>query len=41
VNDAPFVALANLNSVVVASPRTSNVQYNPEFGVLLDQIRLR
>jgi hypothetical protein len=31
----------NLNTVVAASPRTSNIQFNPEFGVMAEQIRLR
>ena len=38
---APWVPLVNLNNVDFLSRRMTNYQYNPFFGVLLDQLRIR
>jgi peptide/nickel transport system substrate-binding protein len=37
-DDAPWVTLANMNEVDFMSARVSNYQYDPVFGVLLDQL---
>jgi YVTN family beta-propeller protein len=38
---APWVPLANLNNVDFLSARVTNYQYNPFFGILLDQLQIR
>jgi peptide/nickel transport system substrate-binding protein len=38
---APWVVLANLTTVDFVSSRVTNYQYNPAFGVLLDQLQIR
>ena len=38
---APWVPLVNLTLVDFLSARVSNYQYNPAFGVLLDQLLIR
>ncbi len=38
---APWVVLANLTAVDFLSPRITNYQYSPAFGVLLDQLQIR
>ena len=38
---APWAPLANPRTVVVVSRRVGNVQSNPQWGVLIDQIRVR
>jgi peptide/nickel transport system substrate-binding protein len=38
---APWVPLANPRAIVVVSRRVRNVQSNPQWGVLIDQIRVR
>lgn len=38
---APWVPLINPQRVVVVSRRVGNVQYNPEFGTLIDQLWVR
>ena len=35
---APWVPLVDVRAVVVVSPRVGNVQFNPEFGTLIDQL---
>jgi peptide/nickel transport system substrate-binding protein len=37
---APWVVLANLTTVDFVSSRVANYQYNPAFGVLLDQLQI-
>jgi peptide/nickel transport system substrate-binding protein len=37
---APWVVLANLTTVDFVSSRVTNYQYNPAFGVLLDQLQV-
>ena len=38
---APWVPLANLNNVDFLSARVTDYQYNPFFGILLDQLQIR
>jgi ABC-type transport system substrate-binding protein len=38
---APWVPLANMNNVDFLSARVTNYQYNPFFGILLDQLQIR
>ena len=38
---APWVPLVNNRQVVVVSRRVGNVQYNPEWGTLIDQLWVR
>jgi peptide/nickel transport system substrate-binding protein len=38
---APWVTLAILNNVDFLSARVTNYQYNPFWGILLDQIQIR
>jgi YVTN family beta-propeller protein len=38
---APWVPLATLNNVDFLSDRVTNYQYNPFFGILLDQLQIR
>jgi ABC-type transport system substrate-binding protein len=38
---APWVPLANGTQVDLVSARVSGYQYNPVFGVLLDQLSVR
>jgi YVTN family beta-propeller protein len=38
---APWVTLAILNNVDFLSARVTNYQYNPFFGILLDQLQIR
>jgi YVTN family beta-propeller protein len=40
-DDAPFVALVNPDTTDFVSRRVGDYQYNPEFGVLLDQLWVR
>jgi peptide/nickel transport system substrate-binding protein len=40
-NAAPWVTLATLNNVDFLSARVTNYQYNPFWGVLLDQLQIR
>ena len=35
---APWVPLVNSRAVVVVSRRVGNVQFNPEWGTLIDQL---
>lgn len=39
-DEAPWVVLANLATVDFVSSRIRNYQYNPAFGVLLDQLQI-
>ena len=38
---APWVPLVNSRAVVVVSRRVGNVQFNPEWGTLIDQLWVR
>ena len=38
VNQAPVVPLFTLKNVDIVSPRVGNYQYNPQWGVLVDQL---
>jgi YVTN family beta-propeller protein len=40
-NAAPWVTLAIVNNVDFLSARVTNYQYNPSWGILLDQLRVR
>ena len=41
VDEAPLLPLANPKQVDVVSRRVGNYQYNPQWGVLLDQLWVR
>jgi class 3 adenylate cyclase len=41
VDRAPWVSAANPTTIDLASARVGNYQYNPQWGILLDQVWLR